>query len=81
MLTQSFLRNNLRLHCDNFQVNLKTTEYSPHKHEMQSYFLAIVETRILLCVLECWYWVTNWITPLPPWGIGALCCKQKHTRH
>lgn len=45
-----------------------------------SYFLAMVDTRILLWVLECWYWVTNWITPRPPWGIGALCCSEKTNR-
>lgn len=44
-----------------------------------SYFLAMVVTRILLCVLECWYWVTNWIAPRPPWGTGALCYTHKKT--
>lgn len=38
-----------------------------------TYFLAMVVTRMRLCPLECWYWVTNWIAPRPPWGIGALC--------
>lgn len=46
----------------------------------ESYFLAMVVTRILLCALECWYWVTNWTTPRPPWGTGALCYTHKHTR-
>lgn len=41
-------------------------------------FLAIVVTRMRLCPLECWYWVTNWTAPRPPWGIGALCCMYKN---
>lgn len=34
--------------------------------KIAAHFLAIVVTRILLCVLECWYCVTNWMAPLPP---------------
>lgn len=36
-------------------------------------FLAIVVTRIRRCPLLCWYWVMNWMQPLPPWGMGAAC--------
>jgi hypothetical protein len=40
----------------------------------------MVVTRMRFWVLECWYCVTNWMAPLPPWGTGALCCRVKgHT--
>ena len=37
---------------------------------------AKVVTRTRFCPLECWYWVMNWMQPLPPCGIGEPCYKK-----
>lgn len=59
----------------------KTSVSGNRKETGTAHFRATVVTRMRLWVLECWYCVTNWMAPLPPWGIGALCCRARGHTH
>lgn len=61
-------------------IGKNTSQWLNRKQTRAAYFRAMVVTRTRLWVLECWYCVTNWMAPLPPWGIGELCCRVRDHR-